>query len=280
MGTDKRAKYTEGVIGSEHPSKEDVANRLVLIEHENDGTHKSLTMGPGKSIHDSNNDTKIYVEKNANEDMIRMDCAGVEVLIINNTTFNFKAKILSNIAAPTLGSHIGDRDYNDDRYGRFVTDDIIYYYGNSAPAGWTYESSLTDKVLAVKGGSNAYDVNGGNEAGSWTQPNHNHNHNHSGLNHSHSFGTLKFKTGETDHTGELFMYNVSGSLVSAVGIGRTAAAGPNTPELQTLSQQFYTKDGSGSTGSTSPTTGYDATNSATATTYRPAAAVGILIRKS
>lgn len=48
----------------------------------------------------------------------------------------------------------------------------MYFYQNTAPTGWTYSSGVTDAVLAVKGGSQAYNANGGTEAGTWTQPDH------------------------------------------------------------------------------------------------------------
>jgi hypothetical protein len=49
---------------------------------------------------------------------------------------------------------------------------IMYFYKNTAPTGWTIYSSVTDKVLAVKGGTGSYNVSGGNIAGTWTQPDH------------------------------------------------------------------------------------------------------------
>ena len=47
----------------------------------------------------------------------------------------------------------------------------IYLYENVAPTGWTIVA-VPDAVLATKGGAQAYNVNGGNLAGSWTQPDH------------------------------------------------------------------------------------------------------------
>ena len=47
----------------------------------------------------------------------------------------------------------------------------IYLYENAAPTGWT-TVAVTDSVLAVKGGSQAYNVTGGQAAGSWSQPDH------------------------------------------------------------------------------------------------------------
>ena len=38
--TDVRIAYTEEMVGSGHPSKSDTLNRLAIVEHNNDGTHK------------------------------------------------------------------------------------------------------------------------------------------------------------------------------------------------------------------------------------------------
>jgi hypothetical protein len=42
---------------------------------------------------------------------------------------------------------------------------------NTAPTGWTIDVNHTDAVLALKGGSNAYNANGGTSAGTWTVAN-------------------------------------------------------------------------------------------------------------
>ncbi|MBW1996367.1 MAG: hypothetical protein JRJ29_00240 [Deltaproteobacteria bacterium] len=44
---------------------------------------------------------------------------------------------------------------------------VVYLYENTAPTGWSTTGLPTDRVLAVKGGTHDYNVNGGNEAGSW-----------------------------------------------------------------------------------------------------------------
>ena len=48
----------------------------------------------------------------------------------------------------------------------------MYFYQDTAPTGWTYDSAVVDRVLSVKGGAQAYNANGGTEAGTWTQPGH------------------------------------------------------------------------------------------------------------
>lgn len=51
-----------------------------------------------------------------------------------------------------------------------VSPRTLWLYEDTAPTNWTYQSSITDTVLAVKGGSNAYNVSGGNpdSAATWT----------------------------------------------------------------------------------------------------------------
>ena len=51
---------------------------------------------------------------------------------------------------------------------------MMWFYENTAPTGWTTATDLSasDAVLAIKGGSNDYNVNGGNVAGSWLTATH------------------------------------------------------------------------------------------------------------
>ena len=48
----------------------------------------------------------------------------------------------------------------------------MYFYQNTAPEGWTIDAACADALLAVKGGAQAFNVDGGNQAGTWTQPGH------------------------------------------------------------------------------------------------------------
>jgi hypothetical protein len=48
--TDQRAQYNEEAVGANHPTKADVINRLTLVGHNNDGTHKIVaTFGWGSA---------------------------------------------------------------------------------------------------------------------------------------------------------------------------------------------------------------------------------------
>lgn len=46
----------------------------------------------------------------------------------------------------------------------------MWIYADSAPTGWTLQSSLGDTLLAIKGGSTY--TTGASSAGTWTQPDH------------------------------------------------------------------------------------------------------------
>ena len=88
----------------------------------------------------------------------------------------------------------------------------MWFYQNTAPMGWVIDSTPADAILAVKGGSAAYNVNGGMAAGTWTHPTHTHtgpshthtgpSHTHTGPSHAHSIltHTHTFSAGAHTHT--------------------------------------------------------------------------------
>lgn len=49
---------------------------------------------------------------------------------------------------------------------------IVWFYLNAAPPGWKVLTTGAGEMLAISGGAQAYNANGGTSAGSWTQPNH------------------------------------------------------------------------------------------------------------
>lgn len=64
------------------------------------------------------------------------------------------------------------RATNDSFYYQWVADALqkIWKYRNDAVEGWAIDSSVTDRVTAIKGGVQAYNANGGTVGGTWTQP--------------------------------------------------------------------------------------------------------------
>lgn len=69
------------------------------------------------------------------------------------------------------------------------TNQKIWTYCNSCPEGMV-TVSMVDRVLALKGGSQSYNVNGGTTAGSWS------------LSHSHSSGSYSVNTYHRHNYGE------------------------------------------------------------------------------
>ncbi|EGJ51797.1 hypothetical protein [Desulfocurvibacter africanus] len=69
----------------------------------------------------------------------------------------------------------------------------LWVYRNAAMAGWVVDAAVSDRVLAVKGGTQAYNVNGGEMAGTWTISGLPGAHTHtisSDGNHRHSRGAI------------------------------------------------------------------------------------------
>ena len=135
------------------------------------------------------------------------------------------------------------------------TNTILWFYLNTAPQGWKIlPSTPSDVTLAVKGGSDAWDVGGGQTAGTWTQ----NNHIHRWCSHINDAATH-------DQT-----FNASGALIDLpAGYTGNYEKNNNIKYIDirmgvTTADNFYSLD-------TSYTDGQ-----ATVTTWRPAAAVGIL----
>ena len=93
----------------------------------------------------------------------------------------------------------------------FTSTRKLYLYENTAPTGWTIDS-VTDKVLAVKGGTNGYNVSGGGLGGSFSistanMPSHRHSisapgnstsNTHTYISACHTqYGAATFYTGYT-----------------------------------------------------------------------------------
>jgi len=133
------------------------------------------------------------------------------------------------------------------------TDQKVWVYRDSAMDGWAVDSSVTDRVIAVKGGSEAYNVSGGNLAGTWTQPSHSHTtpaHQHDipiGYSSGNAGLAVSYANGPNTTTGYKIFY------------GDKYFSDATYPWLRTPS------GGAGTTSSTSPSN-----------TWRPAAAVGTL----
>jgi hypothetical protein len=80
-----------------------------------------------------------------------------------------------------------------------------WFYRNDTAEGWLVDTSVTDKVLAIKGGTGLYNITPPNTAGSWdssvglTNGNDSADHTHTTPAHAHSSTTaevLPYQAGE------------------------------------------------------------------------------------
>ena len=158
--------------------------------------------------------------------------------------------------------------------------DKVWTYENVAPTGWAIIAGTTDGLLAVKGGSYAYNSTGGTQVGTWTQPSHTHtgpNHTHTGPNHTH--------TGP-NHTHSVVVpasgwEGIAGPQYGALMGCFNYCNNQSVPARTLTSAAGGTgATGYGGTGTTSAS-GTAATGAkATTTTYRPFANLGILIART
>ncbi len=184
---------------------------------------------------------------------------------------------------------------------------IIWMYLDAAPPGWKVLATGADMVLAVKGGSAAYNVNGGNpdsvaawavsgltaDAHTHAGPSHTHTlsaHTHTGPSHMHagpihthdvvipitgyggsSAGGIQSGYMQTDNSGNMYHATTQPTATSsAAGDGITGASG--TGASGAPSSDTTGAGGTGNTGAASAT-GVSSTGA-----WRPKASVGRLFQ--
>jgi hypothetical protein len=134
----------------------------------------------------------------------------------------------------------------------FAAGTKMYFFQAAAPTGWTYDSAVTDRCLAVKGGTGLYNVAGGVQAGAWT-------HDHGVGSHTHSVSLISTGTVDISHT---HTTTASGAVGEALVVPAAAFSGSASVSVS----------GSGTSGGGSGSV--DAN-----TAFRPYAAVGIIATK-
>ena len=151
----------------------------------------------------------------------------------------------------------------------------MWFYQNTAPVGWTIDAAVYDSVIAVKGGSNAYNSSGGQLRGTWYQPDHYHATASHVLtesempSHTHLAPTTNGNEGPGDST---YKYELAQVDIHAAGF--------TYPNWRSSGWDY------GSQAAPTDSTGGDASHShgntytgATSSTWRPQAAVGIICTK-
>lgn len=136
----------------------------------------------------------------------------------------------------------------------------IWVYQNAAEDGWTVDTGITDRVLAVKGGSQAYNRTGGGVAGTWTQPSHT-------LSaaeipqHRHSI------SGDGGHGHNVYRYTSGADASGYVGTGGGSNLQQQSGWVVAVGNHSHTAW----TGYIGSTTGHNH-----GSVYRPSAAVGTI----
>lgn len=154
----------------------------------------------------------------------------------------------------------------------FASGRALWFYADTAPTGWTYSSGITDNILAVKGGSQAYNVSGGGyNKGTWTASGLTaDSHTHTSAAHLHQWHNY---VGTSD---PVQIYNSGGNAVdithqTTTTIGISVEEGISTDRLDV--DAYTTSTTPGVTG-TASATGVSSTGA-----WRPYAAVGIIATK-
>lgn len=156
-------------------------------------------------------------------------------------TTNKLLKMRNKAGSAWIGIMYGDQDQR------------MWCYANSAIDGWVIDSTApVDCVVGIKGGSNDYNVNGGQTAGDWQIPDHTLTVSQLAI-HTHTI--------VANHTHNIVNSGSAGSGVFGM-IYATTASSVNT---------------SSSGAHTHPSSGGDGGPHNHGNTYRPRAAVGILV---
>lgn len=143
---------------------------------------------------------------------------------------------------------------NDARLGLEIpSGSKVWFWQATAPTGWTIDSSAADAVLAVKGGLSSYGVDGGLQAGTWSQLNHTH------LTSDHVLTEAEIPSHSHWHN----ISSVGGYLTMHTGGSASHSGG-------------YTSPAGGGAAHNHGATG----NGAPANTWRPLAQVGIICTKN
>ena len=137
----------------------------------------------------------------------------------------------------------------------------MLFYADSAPTGWTIDTTPNDGLCFITKGSGASGETGGaaHSSGTWTQP----NHTHTGPSHTHSTST--------EHTHRIFnyvadnAYQSDGSTTEALTQVATGSGGVYGFADDT---HYYAQDATAGTVTSAGGTGATG-GSASANTWRP-----------
>jgi len=187
------------------------------------------------SFSDADGDTKIEVEKIADEDKIRLTCAGTEMLLISALGMSGPLLLDEDNMISDSALHAASQQSIKayiNSVGSIPIGTIILVEKDTAVVGYTLLTTVGDMVVYITKGSVAGGETGGTAktGGTWTQP----DHTHTGSSHQHelpfhmSQHILRYPSTAVFGTGaNLTSYGAAGvnSVVGAVAAALTKAEG-------------------------------------------------------
>jgi hypothetical protein len=156
----------------------------------------------------------------------------------------------------------------------------MYFYQNTAPTGWTIDATVADCLLAIKGGSNDYNVTGGQEvaADGWGLL----SHTHTGPSHTHTTPIHKHRWYDYVSTSLHRTWNSGGTAEDWDDLWTDGQSGTglwmkNDSGKKPKKDLYTATDGNATTGSGG--TGATGTPNTGGSGWRFPAAVGIIATK-
>ncbi|MEW6670236.1 MAG: hypothetical protein AB1427_00950 [Thermodesulfobacteriota bacterium] len=149
-----------------------------------------------------------------------------------------------------------------------------WVYRNAAMDGWAVDSTVTDRVLALKGGTGLYNVSGGTVAGeTWANLKA---HTHPGPSHAHGLGTMAAQNHvHTLASGSNFDVGTANKHVAIKNGALTTNGGGNEDQKPQASATTGNPSATALTGAMA-NSGTGNTGAQSTADVRPAAAVGTL----
>jgi len=250
----------------------DIDDKTISLIGKHGGSSKTLFAG------DPDGATELYYAGTKEAETISNGLKATHTFNIAGTTTVDAIKdgdAMTSNSATALATQQSIKAYVDNNSGGFASGTKMYFYSDTAPTGWTIDSGVADVLLAVKGGSNAYNTSGGATAGTWTQPGHTHStpaHTHPG--HVHQIYSQQGADADDK------IYDSSGSLIDLTSQGTKSSVidhkciavtnNTSTPYPPHMYSQAKTtpSGGSGTSGAQS-----------TSDVWRPSAGIGIIASK-
>uniref|UniRef100_A0A6M3J1C8 Uncharacterized protein n=1 Tax=viral metagenome TaxID=1070528 RepID=A0A6M3J1C8_9ZZZZ len=215
-------------------------------------------------LRDNDNDTKVQVEESADEDKIRFDTGGVERAVLDSSGFDIVSGGLG-ISGTFLTATFAEINKACDLTvnGFFATGNVnkMLFYLDTAPTGWSIDTSLDDKLVFVTKGSGAAGETGGgaHSSGSWTISGITvDSHTHSMQAHTHTIAhthvvTIPFNgwsRGASVTLGEMLIENGSANQghgnanrnITSDGSSAANSGGPSVADTGTASANGITSD--------------------------------------